>query len=228
MTSNPKNGASGAGAAGQDSPKLVLASASARRLALLEQVGVRPDDLQPAAIDESPKKGEMPRRAAMRLARAKAAAATRYLRDDPAWRDAYVLTADTIVAVGRRVIVKPEFEHQARDALDLLSGRSHRVYSAVVLVTPDNRARQRMVETRVRFKRLSPAEKEDYLASGEWKGKAGGYAIQGLAGGFVVKLVGSYSGVVGLPLAETVAMLEGEGYPVVASWRTQGASELFE
>src|SRR5690606_16597964 len=128
------------------------------------------------------------------------------------------LAADTVVAVGRRILPKAETLDEAANCLRLLSGRSHRVYSGICLITPEEKVRQRLVESRVRFKRLSREEMEAYLASGEWRGKAGGYAIQGLAGTFVVKLVGSYSNVVGLPLYETVGLLEGEGFRVHLQW----------
>ena len=198
-------------------PRLILASGSPRRLALLEQAGLRPDLLLPTEIDETPEKRESPRKLAARLARAKAAVALRTVRSDQQ-HPAYVLAADTVVAVGRRILPKAEAVDEATACLRLLSGRSHRVYTAVCLVTPKEAFRERLVESRVRFKRLSREEIEAYLASGEWRGKAGGYAVQGLAGAFVVKLVGSYTAVVGLPLQETVSLLVGEGYPVHRSW----------
>jgi septum formation protein len=199
-------------------PKLVLASGSPRRLALINQAGIEPDALQPADIDEIPKRGELPRACANRLARAKAEAALAAVRLDEELRGAYIVAADTVVAVGRRILPKAELLDEASQCLRLLSGRNHRVYTAVCLVTPKESFRQRLVETRVRFKRLSSTDIEAYLASGEWRGKAGGYAVQGLAGSFVVKLVGSYTNVVGLPLHDTVALLEGEGFPVHFSW----------
>jgi septum formation protein len=199
-------------------PKLVLASGSPRRLALINQAGIEPDALQPADIDEIPKRGELPRACANRLARAKAEAALAAVRLDEELRGAYIVAADTVVAVGRRILPKAELLDEAAQCLRLLSGRNHRVYTAVCLVTPREAFRQRLVETRVRFKRLTSSDIEAYLASGEWRGKAGGYAVQGLAGSFVVKLVGSYTNVVGLPLYDTVAMLEGEGFPVHFSW----------
>ena len=133
-------------------------------------------------------------------------------------RDAFVLSADTVVVAGGRILPKAEVIDEAAACLRLLSGRAHRVYTAICLVTPKDTFRERLVETRVRFKRLSRDELDRYLASGEWRGKAGAYAIQGLAGTFVVKLVGSYSNVVGLPLYETVALLDGEGFPVRFTW----------
>jgi septum formation protein len=199
-------------------PKLVLASGSPRRLALLQQAGIEPDALLPADVDETPLKAESPRGLVRRLARMKAEIAHRTVRKQGEMDDAYVLSADTIVAVGRRILPKAEVVEEAAACLRLLSGRTHRVYTAICLVTPRDAVRERLVETRLRFKRLSRAELESYLASGEWRGKAGGYAIQGLAGTFVVKLVGSYTAVVGLPLYETVLLLDGEGYPVRFSW----------
>jgi septum formation protein len=199
-------------------PKLVLASGSPRRLGLLNQAGIEPDSLLPAEIDEMPMKGELPRALATRLARAKADAALQAVRLDEELRGSFIIAADTVVAVGRRIMPKAEMLDEAAACLRLLSGRNHRVYSAVCLVTPKESFRQRLVETRVRFKRLSKEELEAYLASGEWRGKAGGYAVQGLAGAFVVKVVGSYTNVVGLPLQEAVALLSGEGYPVHFGW----------
>ncbi|MGH6864618.1 MAG: Maf-like protein [Methyloceanibacter sp.] len=202
-------------------PKLVLASASPRRLGLLEQAGIAPDALRPASVDESVAKGEVPRHIVRRLARAKAEAALKLVRAEPEFAKSFVLAADTVVAVGRRVLGKAELEHEAADALRLLRGRAHRVHTAICLVTPEERWRERVVETRVRFRNISDQEIGAYLASGEWKGKAGGYAIQGIAGAFVVKLVGSYTNVVGLPLTEVVSLLAGEGYPVNLLWLTK-------
>lgn len=199
-------------------PKLVLASASPRRLALLQQVGLQPDALLPADVDETPEKSESPRDLARRLARLKAQAARRVAEKDEAIGPAFVVAADTVVALGRRILPKTELLEEAAACLRMLSGRAHRVYTAVAMLTPKGALRERLVETRVRFKRLSQDEIESYLASGEWRGKAGGYAIQGLAGSFVVKLVGSYPNVVGLPLYETMTLLEGEGYPVRLAW----------
>jgi nucleoside triphosphate pyrophosphatase len=199
-------------------PKLVLASGSPRRLGLLNQAGIEPDSLLPAEVNEIPDKGELPRALANRLARAKAEAALSSVRLDEDLRGAYILAADTVVAVGRRIMPKAEMLDEAAACLRLLSGRNHRVYTGVCLVTPREAFRQRLVETRVRFKRLSNEDLEAYLASGEWRGKAGGYAVQGLAGTFVVKMVGSYSNVVGLPLYEAMSLLGGEGYPVHFGW----------
>ncbi len=194
------------------SQKLVLASGSPRRIELLQQAGIEPDRILPADIDETPQRSEHPRSLAKRLAKEKAEKATASMQREPGSVAAYVLAADTVVAVGRRILPKAETIDDATNCLQLLSGRSHRVYSGVCVITPGGRLRQRLVETRVRFKRLTRAEIERYVASGEWRGKAGGYAVQGLAGAFVVKLVGSYTNVVGLPLYETTALLAGEGY----------------
>jgi septum formation protein len=185
---------------------LVLASASPRRLELLAQIGLRPDVVDPSHIDEAPLAKETPRALALRLARQKAqSAAARH-------RGAYVLAADTVVAVGRRVLGKAEDAAQARSFLTLLSGRAHRVLTGVALIAPDGREAARLGEARVRFKRLTPAEIDSYLGSEEWRGKAGAYAIQGLAGGLVIAVQGSYSAVVGLPLYETRMLLEGLGW----------------
>jgi septum formation protein len=199
-------------------PKLVLASGSPRRLSLINQAGIEPEALRPADLDETPLRGELPRACANRLARAKADAALEMVRMDDELKGAYILSADTVVAVGRRILPKAELLDQAAQCLRLLSGRNHRVHSAVCLVTPNEAFRQRLVETRVRFKRLSDEDIEAYLASGEWRGKAGGYAAQGIAGSFIVKIVGSYSNVVGLPLYETTTLLAGEGYPIRFGW----------
>ena len=201
-------------------PRLVLASGSPRRLALLAQAGVEPDRIMPMEIDETPQRAEHPRSLAKRLAESKARAAHHSLmseREDAA-KDTLILGSDTVVSAGRRILGKAETIEEASESLALLSGRSHRVYTAITLVTSKGRVRQRLVETRVRFKRLSEMELEGYLASGEWRGKAGGYAIQGLAAAFVQKLSGSYTSVVGLPLHETVNMLVSEGYPVHLTW----------
>jgi septum formation protein len=165
-----------------------------------------------------PRRGELPRALATRLARAKAEAALQAVRVDDELRGSFILAADTVVAVGRRILPKADLLDEAAQCLRLLSGRNHHVYTAVCLVTPREAFRQRLVDTRVRFKRLSDEDIEAYLASGEWRGKAGGYAAQGIAGTFMVKLVGSYSNVVGLPLYETTNLLAGEGYPVRFGW----------
>ena len=197
--------------------KLVLASGSPRRIELLQQAGIEPDRLFPADLDETPLRAEHPRSLAKRLSRAKAEKAQEGLaRDGEA--DAFILAADTVVAVGRRILPKAELVDEATKCQRQLSGRTHRVYTGVCLITPSGKLRQRLVETRVRFKRLSREELESYLASGEWRGKAGGYGIQGLAGTFVVKMVGSYTNVVGLPLYETVGLLTADGYKVHFNW----------
>ncbi|MGQ0672186.1 MAG: Maf family nucleotide pyrophosphatase [Hyphomicrobium sp.] len=199
-------------------PKLVLASASPRRLTLLAQVGIEPDALRPASIDESVRSGEMPRALVSRLARGKAEAARDQIANDRDIADAYVLAADTIVATGRKILGKPKHMEEAAECLQRLSGRAHRVLTAVSLITPQDKVRIKIVDTRVRFKHLSKTEIESYIASREWRDKAGGYAIQGLAGCFVQKLNGSYSNVVGLPLTEVVQMLIGEGFPIHFNW----------
>ena len=202
-------------------PELILASASPRRLALLNQIGIEPEHLMQAQLDETPEKGELPRRLAVRLAAAKAEAAREMAAAAGIGANALVLAADTVVAVGRRILPKAETMEEASQCLRLLSGRNHRVYTGLCLLSAKGNERHRLVETRVRFKRLSNKEMEAYLASAEWRDKAGGYAIQGIAGSFAVKLVGSYSAVVGLPLNETADLLAGEGYPVHFNWLNQ-------
>ncbi len=199
-------------------PKLVLASASPRRLALLAQIGLEPDAVLTSDIDETPKRAELPAKLAARLAREKAEAVIARVRENTELREAYILAADTVVTVGRRILPKPELPEEAAACLKLLSGRTHRVYSGVCLVTPKNLVKTRLVESRVRFKRLSSDEMNAYLASDEWRGKAGGYAVQGLAGGFVENLTGSYPNVVGMPLLETANLLAGAGFPLHSSW----------
>ena len=164
---------------------------------------------------------EHPRSPAKRLSKEKAEKALASLQSEDDHAPAFVLAADTVVAVGRRILPKAETLDDAVNCLGLLSGRSHRVYSGICLITPGGKQRLRLVETRVRFKRLPREEIDAYVASGEWRGKAGGYAVQGLAGSFVVKLVGSYTNIVGLPLYETVALLSGEGFKH-RSWLTAG------
>lgn len=185
-------------------PEFVLASASPRRLDLLRQIGAAPDRVESTDIDETPRPNETPRLLALRLARAKADAA-------PA-PGAFVLAADTVVSVGRRLLPKAETEAEARACLELLSGRNHRVGTAIAARAPDGRIAARHVEARVGFKRLSAQEIDAYLASGEWRAKAGGYGVQGLAGGFVTTIIGSYTAIVGLPLYETLCLLEGLGW----------------
>ena len=186
-----------------NAPTLILASASPRRRELLARLGIEPARVVHADIDETPLRGELPRDYAVRMAREKALAAA-----DPA---AHVLAGDTVVAVGRRILPKAEDEATARRCLELLSGRRHRVLSAVALAAPDGTLRERLSETQVRFKRLSEEEIRAYLAGGEWHGKAGGYAIQGSAEGLIAWIGGSHSGVVGLPLFETRALLKSAG-----------------
>ena len=201
--------------------KLILASGSPRRLDLLKQVGIEPARLMPMDLDETPKKSEHPRSLARRLSTDKAKAAYQEIRRDPVWNDSYIIAADTVVAVGRRILPKAEYLEEASSSLHLLSGRSHWVFTGVCLITPGGIVRQKIVETKVRFKRLSGLDIESYLASGQWRGKAGAYGIQGIAGCFVQKLVGSYTNVVGLPLFETLQLLSGEGFAVQAGW-TEG------
>jgi len=202
-------------------PKLVLASGSPRRLALLQQVGIEPDRLSPVDADETPLKAEAARSLAKRLSKTKAEIALENLRRTDEHKDSFILAADTVVSVGRRILPKAELLDEASFCLRLLSGRAHRVYTGITIVTPKGVMRHRLVDTRVRFKKLSTDEFESYLASGEWRGKAGGYAIQGIAGSFVVKLIGSYTNVVGLPLFETTSLLQGEGYPIHYNWLSQ-------
>ena len=187
-------------------PTLILASASPRRRELLARLGIEPARVVHADIDETPLKGEVPRAYAARMARGKARAAA-----DPG---AHVLAGDTVVAVGRRILPKAEDEATARACLALMSGRRHRVLSAIALLAPDGALRERVSETQVRFKRLSAEEIEAYVAGGQWHGKAGGYAIQGSAEGLIAWISGSHSGVVGLPLFETRALLKAAGFAV--------------
>jgi len=186
--------------------RLILASASPRRLELLARLGVVPDAVVPAGIDETPHKAEIPDRYACRMAMEKAAAGA-----EPG---SLVLAADTVVAAGRRILPKAEAEEEARAALALLSGRRHRVHSAVAVTDPEGRTRVRLSTSLVAFKRLSGGEIESYLASGEWRGKAGGYAIQGRAEALLRMVSGSHSGVMGLPLYETRTLLRAAGYPL--------------
>ncbi len=192
------------------SAKLVLASASPRRLDLLRQIGIEPDGVDPAEIDETPLKAELPDKHAMRLALAKLGAVA------PRHPGAFVLAADTVVACGRRILPKAEDEATARNCLDLISGRRHRVLGAIAIATPEGRVASRLVETAVAFKRLSAEEMDFYLASLEWRGKAGGYAIQGLAAAYVRFLSGSYSNVVGLSLYDARQLLVGLRWPTAA------------
>lgn len=184
----------------------MLASASPRRLDLLRQIGLEPDRVDPADIDERPLPNETPRLLATRLARLKAEAAAARAPD------AFVIGADTVVAVGRRVLGKAASAAEARGWLELMSGRAHRVLTGVAVIAPGGRRAARLSETKVKFRRLTPKDIDLYLAGGEWEGKAGAYGVQGRAGAFVLSLQGSYTGVVGLPLYETEALLQGLGY----------------
>jgi septum formation protein len=188
--------------------RLTLASASPRRLDLLARIGVVPDAIHPADIDESVPKGELPRVHAERLAREKAVAVAAPFPED------LILAADTVVAVGRRILPKVEDEATLRICMALLSGRRHRVLTGVALAVPGGAIRTKLVETMIAIKRLSPEEVDFYAAHGEWRGKAGGYALQGYGEVYVRHLSGSYSNVVGLPLAETRHMLKSAGYPL--------------
>lgn len=191
-------------------PPLILASASPRRRELLAQVGLAPDIIDPAEIDEQPGKGELPGPLARRLAGTKAAeVAARHA-------GAFILAADTVVGVGRRIVGKPADEGEARRFLELLSGRRHRVYGGICVIAPDGRRADRLVTTVVRFRRLSAAEIDAYAATDEWRDKAGGYGIQGRAALFVPAINGSYSNVVGLDVAAAAAMLAGLGYAPAA------------
>ena len=188
--------------------RLVLASASPRRLDLLARIGVVPDAVVPADVDESVPRGELPRDHALRLAREKASAVAAL---EPG---SLVLAADTVVAVGRRILPKVEDEATLRACMALLSGRRHRVLTGVVLAVPGRGIRERLVETTIAMKRLSDEEIDHYAAHGEWRGKAGGYALQGYGEVYVRRIAGSYSNVVGLPLAETRVLLKSAGYPI--------------
>lgn len=187
-------------------PSLILASASPRRRELIARLGITPDIIAPADIDETAHKTELPRDYARRMAREKAEAA--------ASDSGHVLAGDTVVALGRRILPKAEKTATARKCLELLSGRRHRVLSAIALRAPDGTTHERLSETIVKFKVLSDEEIRAYLASGEWEGKAGGYAIQGAAEGLISWIQGSHSGVVGLPLFETRALLKAAGFPI--------------
>jgi len=197
---------------GEGGARLVLASASPRRVELLGRVGIKPDLVAPADIDETPLRDERPRALALRLAEGKAAAVV------AAHPGAFILAADTVVGVGRRILPKTETEAEERECLRLLSGRSHDVFTGVAVVGPDGRKASRVVACRVTFKRLSHAEVEGYVAYGDWRGKAGGYAVQTQAASFVAHVSGSYTTIVGLPLYETVALLEGLGFPPTRRW----------
>src|SRR6202011_4365849 len=208
-------------------PRLVLASASPRRLELLQQIGIEPDALLPIDLDETPRKTELPRNLAVRLADEKASAAARIASSRPELAGAYVIAADTVVSVGRRILPKCEIVAEAAQSLRLLSGRAHRIHTAVCLITPKGRARHKLVETRLRLKRLSAAEIEAYLGSGEWRGKGGGYAIQGPSGAFAQKLIRAYSAVAGLRPYEPMSLLAGKGFPAHVSWLTRVYPPLY-
>ncbi|WP_035451396.1 Maf family nucleotide pyrophosphatase [Bartonella birtlesii] len=205
--------------------QFVLASASSRRFMLLAQIGLEPHEVCATDIDETPKSREHPASLAKRLAKEKALKAQEILL----WRNQneqqnmaqkmVILAADTVVAVGRTILPKPENEDEAYECLRFLSGRSHKVYTAVCALNDARKITVKLVESRVRFRRLTALLMDAYLASGEWQGKAGGYAIQGKASAFVVHIAGSYSKVVGLPLAETMDLLTAYHYPVLAYWR---------
>jgi septum formation protein len=189
----------------KDIPRMILASASPRRVDLLAQIGIVPDQIIPAHIDETPQKSELPSQLAKRLGAGKSAAIA---AEHPG---ACILSCDTVVAVGRRILGKAESEDAARRCLKLLSGRRHRVYGGLTLIDPDGKIHNRLVITSVLFKRLEASEIDAYVNCGEWHGKAGGYAIQGRAGAFARKIIGSYSNIVGLPLFETSMLLKGVG-----------------
>lgn len=193
--------------------KLILASISLNRLELLKQVRINPYKVLPVAINETPRKQEQPDLLALRLGTEKAAKAKALLEEHES-DDVFVLAADTVVSLGRRIIPKPKSREEACDILNFLSGRKHTVSTGVCLISPSGQNRKRLVVTKVFFKRLSFSEIQSYVNSSEWNEKPGGYAIQGFAGCFVRKLLGSYSNVVGLPLYETVLLLSGEGFPV--------------
>ncbi|MFS2318888.1 Maf family protein [Maricaulis sp. D1M11] len=195
----------------QTPPRLILASASPRRQQLLAAIGLVPDAIAPSDIDETPIEGELAGPLAERLAVEKAQACPD--------RAGYVLAADTVVSVGRRILPKAETRADARMCLDLLSGRNHRVHTGLAVRAPNGQCVSRRIETRVKFKRLSDAERDLYLESGDWHGKAGGYGIQGRAAAFVIQITGSYPSVVGLPLYETANLLAGLGYPLLTAQR---------
>ena len=195
---------------GAPEASLILASASPRRLDLMAQIGLIPHRVAPADIDETPLRSETPRNLARRLALEKCMAVASQCDRVVS----YILAADTVVACGARILPKTEEEDEARACLRLLSGRAHDVYTGVVVMAPGGVLRTRLSESRVSFKRLSACDIDEYVESGEWRGKAGGYAIQGLAAAFINKMSGSYSGIVGLPLYETRSLLEGLGFPV--------------
>ena len=190
----------------QNHKDLILASASPRRLALLEQIGVVPAQIIPSDIDETELKSELPRDLALRLARQKARAIAVNNKDK------FTIAADTVVAVGRRILPKAENKTQARECLKLLSGRRHHVYGGICIITDEGKEITRLCDTIVKFKRLSPQEIDNYINSREWQGKAGGYAIQGLAASYISFIQGSYSNVVGLSLYDIMQILNGNKF----------------
>lgn len=194
-------------------PRLVLASASPRRRELLVQIGLSPAVIV-ADIDETPQKREKPQPYALRMASQKV---TKIHRQNPETGDSFILAGDTVVACGQRILPKAEDETDARTCLTLLSGRRHRVYGGIALITPDGDLRTRLVTSMVRFRRLSPADIDRYIAIGEWQGKAGGYAIQGMAASFIQQINGSYSNIVGFSLFDVAAMLGGQGFDVMSA-----------
>ncbi|PCI83967.1 MAG: septum formation protein Maf [Hyphomicrobiales bacterium] len=213
---------------GQIKSKLILASGSPRRVQLLEQIGITPHLIKPVDLDETPEPREIPRKLAQRLARQKAQKCVQMLANDANINLNHteftynILASDTVVGVGRRILGKAQSIEQARDHLALLSGRAHRVFTSVAIIDGiSNKLRQKTVETRVRFKRLSTQEINNYLASGEWRDKAGSYAIQGFAGTFVINMIGQYSNVVGLPLYETTSLLRSVGIDPAHNWPDQ-------
>ncbi|WP_341760081.1 Maf family nucleotide pyrophosphatase [Candidatus Endowatersipora endosymbiont of Watersipora subatra] len=199
--------------------QLVLASQSTERISLLQQVGLQPDMLYPTDINRNPSKKETASSLAKRLSKTKSEIAIESLKKLGYTGKFYILSADTVVSVGSRILPQTEVLDEAARYLRLLSGRAHRVYTGLTLYTPKKTFRHKLVETRIGFKKLSDNEFNNYLISGEWQGQAGGYSIQGIAGAFVIKLTGSYSNVVGLPLYETCSLLIGEGYPIQSNWR---------
>ncbi len=186
--------------------KLILASASPRRLQLLEQIGIKPDGVIPADIDETPLASELPKDHALRLSQGKAE------KIAAKHKSRFILAADTVVACGRRILPKTENENDAKDCLKLLSGRRHHVYGGICVITPDGKTITRVCDTVVKFKTLTDQDIREYLKSGQWNGVAGGYAIQGLAASYISFLQGSYSNVVGLSLYDTMQILRGNGF----------------
>ena len=192
--------------------KLILASKSKRRIQILNDLGIIPDIILPANIDETVMKGEIPSALSTRLANEKANFVYQNKKND--MKDSLILSADTVVAVGRRVIEKPISASEAYSAMKLLSGKNHKVYTCICIIDADGNYYKKLVETRVRFKNLSEEEIKYYIITNDWVDKAGGYAIQGRAQSFIIKISGSYSSVVGLPIYETINLLKGLGYDV--------------